>query len=248
MAGSFGRAIKDRVLAAFGFKNAAYTNTIDLGGNEQPIDNKATWNYGFPSKTMLPVDTTNPSAGGIPPNGKDMNGVLNSISAECVNAMTGVLPNEWIPANTWKSVDSSWTGYPIGAIVVYPTGAISTEKKLYQSVASNNNDTPSTSDKWVEVMPRKSFLPDWGAVQTVNALPFTMPHDGWVNIILSGKYGTRVGLVSGGKTIQVAWAWARGTDYVGTMTNTFMCSKGDVIKIVSGNPESFTLDYCPFKK
>ena len=150
MAG-FGRALKDRVLAIFGAKNTAYTNTIDLGGSSQPTDNKATWNYGFPSKTMLPVDTTNPSAGGIPPNGKDMNGVLNSISAECYNAMNGAMANEWISPNVWKSVDSSWSGYSAGAIVLYPAGNTATKKEFYQSVANNNLDTPSQSDKWVKV-------------------------------------------------------------------------------------------------
>lgn len=150
MAG-FGRALKDRVLAVFGAKNTAYTNTIDIGGTSQPTDNKATWNYGFPSKTMLPVDTTNPSAGGIPPNGKDMNGVLNSISAECYNAMNGSMANEWIAPNVWKSVDSSWSGYSAGAIVLYPAGNTATKKEFYQSVANNNLDTPSQSDKWIKV-------------------------------------------------------------------------------------------------
>ena len=150
MAG-FGRALKDRVLAVFGAKNTAYTNTIDIGGTSQPTDNKATWNYGFPSKTMLPVDTTNPSAGGIPPNGKDMNGVLNSISAECYNAMNGAMANEWIAPNVWKSVDSSWGGYSAGVIVLYPAGNTATKKEFYQSVANNNLDTPSQSDKWIKV-------------------------------------------------------------------------------------------------
>lgn len=148
---SFGRALKDRVLGIFGVKNSAYTNTIGIGGASQPTDNSATWNYGFPSRTMNPVDTTNPTSGGIPPNGKDFNGILNSISAECYNAMNGILPSEWIAPNVWTSVDSTWNGYPIGAVVIYPTGSTSVPKKLYQSVSASNLDTPSLSDKWVEL-------------------------------------------------------------------------------------------------
>lgn len=164
---NFGRLLKDRVLGIFGSKNTAYTNTIGIGGSSQPADNSATWNYGFPSKTMLPVDTTNPTQGGIPPNGKDMNGVLNSISAECYNSMNGILPNEWIAPNVWKGVDSSWSGYPSGAIVLYPTGNISTKKKIYQSQSNNNNDTPSMSSKWVELFPA-SKLTVYPSSQNIN--------------------------------------------------------------------------------
>lgn len=164
---SFGRALKDRVLGIFGAKNSAYTNTIGIGGTSQPTDNSATWNYGFPSRTMTPVDTSNPTGGGIPPNGKDFNGVLNSISAECYNAMNGILPSEWISPNVWTSVDSKWGGYPVGAIVIYPTGSTSTPKKLYQSVSANNLDTPSLSNKWVELF-KAPTLTIYPADQNIN--------------------------------------------------------------------------------
>ena len=164
---SFGRALKDRVLGIFGAKNSAYTNTIGIGGTSQPTDNSATWNYGFPSRTMTPVDTSNPTGGGIPPNGKDFNGVLNSISAECYNAMNGILPSEWISPNIWTSVDSKWGGYPVGAIVIYPTGSTSTPKKLYQSVSANNLDTPSLSNKWVELF-KAPTLTIYPADQNIN--------------------------------------------------------------------------------
>ena len=164
---SFGRALKDRVLGIFGVKNSAYTNTIGIGGTSQPTDNSATWNYGFPSRTMTPVDTSNPTGGGIPPNGKDFNGVLNSISAECYNAMNGILPSEWISPNVWTSVDSTWDGYPVGAIVIYPAGSTSTPKKLYQSVSANNLDTPSLSYKWVELF-KAPTLTIYPAAQNIN--------------------------------------------------------------------------------
>ena len=244
---NFGRLLKDRVLGIFGSKNTAYTNTIGIGGDSQPVDNSATWNYGFPSKTMLPVDTTNPTQGGIPPNGKDMNGVLNSISAECYNSMNGILPNEWIAPNVWKDVDSSWSGYPSGAIVLYPTGNVSTKKKLYQSTVNNNLDTPSEKDNWMELTPQKSFLPDWGSLQTTHSLPFEMPFDGWINLMLFGGENVRIGLTSNGKTIQVGYLW--GANYLATMTNTFMCEKGDsIVALHGGGLTTIELNYCPFKK
>ena len=168
---NFGRLLKDRVLGIFGGKNTAYTNTIGIGGSSQPADNSATWNYGFPSKTMLPVDTTNPTQGGIPPNGKDMNGVLNSISAECYNSMNGILPNEWIAPSVWKSVDPSWSGYPSGAIVLYPAGETDAKKDFYQSTKNNNLDTPSVpSGAWIKVHPIVNpfnIFPNYGNVLNI---------------------------------------------------------------------------------
>ena len=168
---NFGRLLKDRVLGIFGGKNTAYTNTIGIGGSSQPSDNSATWNYGFPSKTMLPVDTTNPTQGGIPPNGKDMNGVLNSISAECYNSMNGILPNEWIAPRVWKSVDSSWSGYPSGAIVLYPAGETNAKKDFYQSTKNNNLETPSiSSNAWINVHPIVNpfnIFPNYGNVLNI---------------------------------------------------------------------------------
>lgn len=257
MAG-FGRALKDRVLGIFGAKNTAYTNTIGLGGESQPTDNKATWNYGFPSKTMLPVDTTNPSAGGIPPNGKDMNGVLNSISAECYNAMNGAMSNEWIAPNVWRSVDSSWSGYSAGAIVLYPAGNTSAKKEFYQSVANNNDDTPSLSDKWIKVsyVPQRNYMPDWSRGGITGSAPFTMPYDGWVSLRYNGKHWQEVSLYAGNRTITVGYGQARGNEYNSAMANTFICFGGTRITYSKGYQEGtrdpysqwcqFVVQWCPF--
>lgn len=209
---NFGRLLKDRVLGIFGSKNTAYTNTIGIGGDSQPVDNSATWNYGFPSKTMLPVDTTNPTQGGIPPNGKDMNGVLNSISAECYNSMNGILPNEWIAPSVWKSVDSSWSGYPSGSIVLYPTGNVSTKKKLYQSTVNNNNDTPNASTKWVELFPAAK-LTVYPKEQNINGNTncwireypdgFIQQGGCWTATTLSHKTSIAISLIRAYKSLQM---------------------------------------------
>lgn len=208
---SFGRALKDRVLGIFGVKNSAYTNIIGIGGASQPTDNSATWNYGFPIRTMNPVDTTNPTSGGIPPNGKDFNGILNSISAECYNAMNGILPSEWIAPNVWTSVDSTWNGYPIGAVVIYPTGSTSVPKKLYQSVSASNLDTPSLSDKWVELF-KAPTLTIYPADQNINGNTncwireypdgFIMQGGTWVNTHIPAGIAN-VNLIKSYKRIQM---------------------------------------------
>lgn len=210
---NFGRLLKDRVLGIFGSKNTAYTNTIGIGGSSQPVDNSATWNYGFPSKTMLPVDTTNPTQGGIPPNGKDMNGVLNSISAECYNSMNGILPNEWIAPSVWRSVDPSWSGYPSGAIVLYPTGNVSTEKKLYQSTVNNNLNTPDTKAGWVELFPAHQLIV-YPAAQEINGnirCWVRISPDGFVQqggcwmggTIREDEYSTNIPLIRAYKSLQM---------------------------------------------
>ena len=227
---NFGRLLKDRVLGIFGGKNTAYTNTIGIGGSSQPVDNSATWNYGFPSKTMLPVDTTNPTQGGIPPNGRDMNGVLNSISAECYNSMNGILPNEWIAPSVWRSVDPSWSGYPSGAIVLYPTGNVSTEKKLYQSKVNNNLETPSMSKAWINVHPIVNpfnIFPNYSNVLNIfnNAGEITnwnynyvLPdHYGWVWASTHNCIWSRSSITINGCTFSIGG----GSDDEGTGTGSF---------------------------
>ncbi|MCC8367541.1 hypothetical protein J8V57_14895 [Xenorhabdus sp. PB61.4] len=45
---------------------------------------KATWDTGFPQITMMPV-----TAGGLPPSGRDFNGILNQISDNIVYLSQG---------------------------------------------------------------------------------------------------------------------------------------------------------------
>ncbi|KER03412.1 phage tail protein [Photorhabdus temperata] len=96
---------------------------------------KATWDVGFPPITMLPV-----TAGGLPPSGRDFNGVLNQISENIVHLSKG---------GKFK-FSTKYTeqigGYPKGAILQSDD-----ESKEYQSLIDNNKinfniDTPDHID------------------------------------------------------------------------------------------------------
>lgn len=61
------------------FANSGIKDDIPKVKSTSMSDEKASWEAGFPEATMLPV-----YAGGLPPDGKDFNGVLNQISENIV--------------------------------------------------------------------------------------------------------------------------------------------------------------------
>ncbi|PHM61161.1 gp53-like domain-containing protein [Xenorhabdus ishibashii] len=83
---------------------------------------KATWDAGFPQITMMPV-----TAGGLPPSGRDFNGIFNQISDNIVHLSKG---------GKYKfslEYANSIGGYPKGAILQSDD-----ETKEYQSLIDNN--------------------------------------------------------------------------------------------------------------
>ncbi|TNH44411.1 hypothetical protein [Photorhabdus luminescens] len=89
----------------------------------------ATYQSGFPPLTMTAI-----SAGGIPPSGKDMNGILNDITAAIRYSMSGGLYS--YDADFSAATD----GYPKGAIVASYDGS----KIWWNGVEDNNTDPDST--------------------------------------------------------------------------------------------------------
>ncbi|WP_256125202.1 phage tail protein [Photorhabdus luminescens] len=94
---------------------------------------KATWNTGFPQVTMMPV-----TAGGLPPSGKDFNGIFNQISDNIVHLSKG---------GKYKfslEYANSIGGYPKGAILQSDD-----ETKEFQSLVDNNkiNFNTESADK-----------------------------------------------------------------------------------------------------
>ncbi|MGJ3354629.1 hypothetical protein [Providencia sp. Je.9.19] len=61
------------------FANSGIKDDIPKVKSTSMSDEKASWETGFPEATMLPV-----YAGGLPPDGRDVNGVLNQISENLV--------------------------------------------------------------------------------------------------------------------------------------------------------------------
>ena len=91
---------------------------------------RASYSLGFPPKNMTPV-----ASGGVPPDGRDMNGILYEISNAALWAQAmGVMP--------FDAAFATDAGYPQGALVQH-SGSI------WRSAADNNTVTPSAvSANW----------------------------------------------------------------------------------------------------
>jgi hypothetical protein len=120
--------IPDRTIKAFGVDGDK--NTIPVESSSTTLnDGQATMSSGFPSITMIPI-----SAGGIPPKGKDFNGILYSVS----------LKQQW---------QDSGMGYPFNAafstaISGYPKGAVVPNSSLtgfWLNLNDGNNSNPEVS-------------------------------------------------------------------------------------------------------
>jgi hypothetical protein len=95
---------------------------------------------GFPPLCFTPT-----SAGGIPPDGRDMNGILNEISAWA----------RWTAAGSPVQYDSGTSGF-VSAIGGYPQGAIlqsTIAGKLWLNLADNNSTNPDAlgATNWVGI-------------------------------------------------------------------------------------------------
>lgn len=104
------------------FANSGIKDDIPKVKSTSMSDDKASWETGFPEATMLPV-----YAGGLPPDGKDFNGVLNQISENLVFQSKG---------GRYKfdpDFALSIGGYPKGA-----TLQTNDESAEYQSLIDNN--------------------------------------------------------------------------------------------------------------
>lgn len=105
-------------------------NTIPVASN--PTPGGASFNDGFPALTMTPV-----SQGGIPPAGKDFNGVLNAITSHTA----------WVNAGCQYTFDATLVafigGYPVGAVLQSDDG-LSSYVNIQAGNATNFNTTPSS--------------------------------------------------------------------------------------------------------
>ncbi|MCK7175953.1 hypothetical protein L8P05_18695 [Enterobacter cloacae] len=141
--------IPGRILKAFGVNGMKNTIPVD---SSTTTDNNgvATFDKGFPPITMTPL-----SAGGIPPSGKDVNGVLYALS----------LKNQWADAGMGYTFNSSFAsqvgGYPKGSTILSSSGM---SKWLSLSDGNYNNPESSSPDasQWV---PESSY-----GVTSINGL------------------------------------------------------------------------------
>lgn len=111
------------------FADAGVKNTIPVAATGT---GKASYTDGFPPPTMLPI-----SSGGIPPEGKDFNGIFYNITTHTL----------WVNAGGQYQFDSALSavigGYPIGMVLQSNDGL-----KSYVSAVNSNtidfNSTPSS--------------------------------------------------------------------------------------------------------
>lgn len=148
--------------AANGAKNEIPVNAVTVPGQT----NLASWMLGFPPITMIPVE-----AGGKPPEGMDINGVLHAISAHTVFQNSG---------GQYKfNADFAETigGYPEGVILVSDDF-----KSAYISLVDNNTENFNTADpiqNWKLFAGEGAGLPAGG--QPGQILTKTETGAGWAN-------------------------------------------------------------------
>lgn len=128
----------DLILTPFG-DNADPSTIRTIPETVSPSDPKqnASWSKGFPIATMTAI-----SAGGVPPEGKDLNGVLNAISEHTVFTEGGgqyKWSDEYVAAKG---------GYAKGAVIQSDAGDFSYVSTI-DGNSTNFNTTPSAiGDQW----------------------------------------------------------------------------------------------------
>ena len=111
------------------FADEGLKNSIPVSTEPDALANTASYKKGFPQATMTPVEL-----GGMPPSGKDMNGILHELSAHIAYMNKG--GQYKFDADFCEEIG----GYDIGAIVLSDDGM--TE---YINTVANNKTNPNTS-------------------------------------------------------------------------------------------------------
>ena len=116
---------------------SSYKNTIPVASQIGITNGRASLADGFPPLNFTPI-----SAGGVPPFGGDMNGILNE--------MTSI--QQWQQAGGFFTYDSAFStavgGYPKGAIL-----QSTSLSGLWMSSAENNTSNPDTGGAgWVSLI------------------------------------------------------------------------------------------------
>jgi hypothetical protein len=161
--------IPSKILKAFGINGQKNTIPVD-SSTTTDSNGVATFDKGFPPITMQPL-----SAGGKPPAGKDMNGILNAITAQ----------------QQWQNAGGS---YPFDALFAtaiggYPSGAMLPSSDFYglwQNTIDGNSTPPeNTSGALTGWVPHSYYGSSQVAITTSNVTLTTL-QAARNEIILSG--------------------------------------------------------------
>lgn len=123
------------ITGPFAASDAALKNTIP---NNATGTYSASMQEGFPALTMIPT-----SQGGTPPDGRDLNGILNLVTQFYFQFQNGYFP-------TFNAdVSAAIGGYPAGAVLwYYPAGA--TKMMPVMSLVENNTYNFVTNPEYID--------------------------------------------------------------------------------------------------
>ncbi|WP_248623151.1 gp53-like domain-containing protein [Citrobacter koseri] len=214
--------IPARILKAFGLNGLK--NTIPTDSSTSTDNNGvATFDKGFPPITMQPL-----SAGGIPPYGKDMNGILYALS----------LKEQWADAGMSYTFNSDFataiSGYPKGSVLLN-----SQQSGKWLNLNDGNSTSPESltgaSTGWVP-------LDNYG-VTTITGLAAT-------NVTLSSLQAAKERIVLTGTLtsnialIFPAWmaSWTVVNNCTGAFTITCRTASGTGITAATGTTEKLYCD------
>ncbi|KLP86856.1 tail fiber protein [Enterobacter asburiae] len=202
-----------RITKAFGVNGLKNTIPVD---SSTTTDNNgvATFDKGFPSITMQPL-----SAGGIPPSGKDVNGVLYSTT----------LQQQWQNAGMTypfsQAFSDAVSGYPKGAIV---PNSVYTGQWLNLNEANGTSPESSTGANtgWVPIN-------NYGVTQitmTSSSVVMSYLQAAKDRIIISGVLTANVNLIF------PAWikSWVVHNNCTGNFTITCRTASGSGVVVIPG--------------
>ncbi|WP_338561916.1 tail fiber protein [Erwinia sp. E_sp_B04_7] len=202
-----------RITKAFGVNGLRNSIATD-SSNTTDSNGIATFDKGFPSVTMQPL-----SAGGIPPSGKDMNGVLYSAT----------LQQQWYNAGMTYPFNADFatavSGYPKGAIL--PSSALTGQ---WLNLNESNSTTPESptgaSTGWVPIN-------NYGVTQlslSSASVVLSSNQAAKDRIILTGTLTANVNLIF------PAWikSWVVHNNCSGNFTVTCKTASGSGISVIPG--------------
>lgn len=222
------------------FANSGARQTIPDTSQIGVEDGRASYPDGFPPLTRTPL-----SAGGIPPFGTDMNGVLFDLSAAA----------RWNAAGAPFKYDSAFSasigGYPKGAILSNSAG-----DGFWQSIAENNTTNPDTGGAgWINALGGRLIN-----IQTFYSSGTYTPTSGTKSVIVEmvgGGGGSDAAPATGSGQVSIvtgggAGAYAKGRFLTGFSGASVVVGAGGVggtsgspVGAVGGTSSFGTLIYAP---
>lgn len=132
-------SVPAQVLMPVPFASQGDKNTIPVTpSTETGQSNYASYQKGFPPVTMTPL-----VAGGLPPQGMDMNGILFALSSSVGFMQSGGLPT--FDADFASTIG----GYPLGAVLQSNDGASAYVSTIANNTTDFNSSTESIGTSWL---------------------------------------------------------------------------------------------------